>query len=294
LVVLHDRLAPALDLTAGVLIQCAHNMLAADRLRGFDQRLASDLVADLHRLRDVATPRAITLDDLPAALRERYIGRTGKWLVRVFARDNLWDHAPLQTFVEQVRSVEPEATGKPFGTLEGLDAMKNGFQRAGFYAVLVISIILLLDFRRVGHALLALAPLGIGAILSLGVMGLFDMPFNPANMIALPLVVGVGVNYGVYVMHDYRARTDRAHYTLAQTTGRGILVAALASILGFGTLMLSSHRGLVGLGLLLSLGVGCSMATALAFLPAVLRLGQPRARAQTVPEPADIPHRIAA
>jgi hopanoid biosynthesis associated RND transporter like protein HpnN len=294
LAALYDRFTPVLGLAAGGLAQSAHNGLLADRLRGFDQRLAGDLAADLHRLRDVATPRPITLDDLPPALRERYVGRTGKWLVRVFARDSLWDHDPLQEFVAQVRSVDPEATGKPFGTLEGLDAMKHGFERAGLYAVLVIAVVLLFDFRRVGYALLALAPLGMGAVLSLGIMGMFDLPFNPANMIALPLVVGVGVNYGVYVLHDYRARRRQEDYTLARTTGRGILVAALASILGFGTLMLSSHRGLVGLGLLLSLGVSCSLLTALVFLPAALRLAQPRARTIPTITPAVLPRRVAA
>jgi predicted RND superfamily exporter protein len=140
----------------------------------------------------------------------------------------------------------------------------------------------------------------MATVLSLGIMGLFDLPFNPANMIALPLVVGVGVNYGVYVLHDYKARDRRRDYSLAHTTGRGILVAALASILGFGTLMLSSHRGLVGLGLLLTLGVSCSMMTALVFLPAVLRLGQPRVRrpARAMPAvreiPAARPRRLAA
>ena len=99
--------------------------MALRRLSDFERRLKGDLSADLHRLRDVATPAPITLDDLPPALRERYVGKSGKWLVRAFSKDDLWNYAPLQNFVEQVRTVDPDATGKPFGTLEGLDAMKN-------------------------------------------------------------------------------------------------------------------------------------------------------------------------
>src|SRR5262249_34199671 len=107
------------------------------RLQDFDQRLAGDLAEDLHRLRDVSTPAPIRVTDLPVDLRERHIGKNGKWLLRVFGKDCLWEFEPLEHFTNQVRTVDPEATGKPFATVEGLKAMKNGFQWAGVYALLV-------------------------------------------------------------------------------------------------------------------------------------------------------------
>jgi hypothetical protein len=250
--------------------------ITAGRLRALEQRLAGDLVEDLHRLREVSTPAAITVADLPEELRDRYIGRNGNWLVRVFARECLWDYGPLARFAEEVRTVDPEATGRPFATLEGLRAMKQGFQGAGLYALGAIVLVLLADFRSLRHTLAALAPLALGMVLSLGVMGLCGLPLNPANMIAFPLILGVGVDNGVHVLHDYLARTDRWPYTLGRATGRGILVAALTTILGFGTLMISRHRGLFGLGLMLTLGVTCCMLASLVFLPAVLRLLGPR------------------
>src|SRR5207244_12126161 len=96
------------------------------------------------------------------------------------------------------------------------------------------------------------------------------------NMIALPLIVGVGVDNGVHVLHDYRSRGRRRSYTLASTTGQGIAVSALTTVLGFGTLMVASHRGLVSLGLVLALGVTACVAGALVLLPAVLRLASRR------------------
>jgi uncharacterized protein len=112
-------------------------------------------------------------------------------------------------------------------------------------------------------------------------MGLFGVPLNPANMIALPLIVGVGVDNGVHILHDYRARSRHRAYTLAATTGQGIAVAALTTVLGFGTLMVASHRGLVSLGLVLALGVTACMAVALVLLPAALRLAsRPEAAAE--------------
>jgi hypothetical protein len=173
------------------------------RLREFDERLAGDLAEDLHRLREVSTPEPITTADLPPELRERYIGQGGRWLLRVFGKECLWEHEPLSRFVHQIQTVDPEATGKPFSTLEGLQKMKHGFQMGGLYALLVITLVLLGDCRRVGHTLLGLLPLGMGVILALGVMGLCGVPLNPANMIALPLIVGVGVDNGVHVLHDW-------------------------------------------------------------------------------------------
>jgi hopanoid biosynthesis associated RND transporter like protein HpnN len=250
-------------------------------LRDFEQRMAADLAGDLHRLRDVATPAPIALAELPSALRERYIGKSGKWLLQVFGKDCLWDFEPLAHFAQQIQTVDPEATGKPFATVEGLRAMKNGFQWAGVYAFCAIVLVLLWDFRHLGRTLVALAPLGMGMILALGIMGLVGLPLNPANMIALPLVLGVGVDNGVHVLHDYLAHKKEGRARLSRAIGRGVLVKALTTMIGFGTLMVSSQRGLAGLGFCLALGVGCCMVTALVFLPAVLNLLSARLRCQT-------------
>ena len=267
----------------------------SERLRVFEERVAGDLAEDLHRLREVSTPRPIHLADLPPELRERYVSPGGKWLLRVFAKDCLWDFGPLEHFTEQVKTVDPEATGKPFGTVEGLKAMKDGLQRAGLYAFLVIAAVLFLDFRNLGHTLIALTPLVMGVVLTLGILGLFGVPLNPANMIAFPLILGVGVDNGVHVLHDYLIRRAEGRSTISHAIGRGVLVKALTSMIGFGTLMISSERGLAGLGLILTLGVGCSMLSALVFLPAVLQLmGGRKAEAAALPAPAMEPLRQAA
>jgi hopanoid biosynthesis associated RND transporter like protein HpnN len=244
---------------------------AQTRLHEFERRLAADLIADLHRLREVSTPEPISLANLPQPLHERYVGAAGKFLVEAYAKEDLWDMAPLERFVNQIRAVDPEATGKPFGTLEGLKSMQHGFAWAGVYALFVIVAVLAIDFRSVKHTLIALMPLAFGVIWLLGVMALTGHNLNPANMIALPLIVGCGVDNGVHVLHDYRARR-RSRYTLAATTGKGIAVSALTTVLGFGALMISSHKGLSGLGFVLALGVTTCMTAALVFLPAFLRV----------------------
>jgi predicted RND superfamily exporter protein len=150
--------------------------------------------------------------------------------------------------------------------------MRNGFLSAALYALVAMVLVLLLDFRNFWHTVLALAPLAMGVVCLMGMMGLLGVPLNPANMIALPLILGVGADNGVHILHDYLSRDERRPYALSLPMGRGVMVAALTTILGFGTLMISHHRGLASLGLVLALGVTCCMLTALVFLPAVLRL----------------------
>lgn len=243
-----------------------------ERLSGFDRRLGADLATELHRLKAVSRPALITPDDVPAELRERYIGTNGEYLVRAFAKDSLWDYQALTRFTSAASTVDPEATGKAFRTLEGLRQMKVGFEWAAVYALTAIMLVLLLDLRRFGHLVLGLFPLAVGIVLTLGVMGLCGISLNPANMIALPLIVGVGVDNGVHVLHDYRAWSHRTAFRLGAATGRGLMVTGLTTVLGFGTLITARHQGMVSLGLALALGVSFCMIAALVWLPAVLRL----------------------
>jgi hopanoid biosynthesis associated RND transporter like protein HpnN len=258
---------------------------AAARLQRLEELLARDLAEDLHRLRDVSTPEPITLADLPPSLRERYVGSSGKWLLRVFGKECLWEFAPLHDFVTQVRTVDPDATGKPISTLAGLVAMKKGFEMSGWYALAAMALVLLVDLRNFWQTLLALAPLLLGIVCAVGVLGLAGLPLNPANMLAFPLIVGVGADNGVLIVKDYLQQRRRL-YNLSLPMGRGVLVVALTTVLGFGSLMISRHRGLASLGLTLTIGVTCCMLTALVFLPAVLRVlsaRQQRARAAEEP-----------
>ncbi|MGH9675704.1 MAG: MMPL family transporter, partial [Candidatus Acidiferrum sp.] len=267
--------------------------VAVDRLRDFEERMAGDLAEDLHRLRDVSKPASIALADLPPELCERYVGAHGKWLLRVFAKDCLWEFDPLRHFADQIQRIDPEATGKPFSTVEGLIAMKDGLRRAGIYAFGVIVAVLLVDFRSVPRMLVAVAPLALGVAMTLGIMGLAGVPLNPANMIAFPLILGVGVDNGVHVLHDWTLRRAEGWDTISHAIGRGVLVKALTSMIGFGTLMISTERGLAGLGFILTLGVACSMISALVVLPAALRLSVRSARPETAYIPANA-ERIAA
>ena len=242
------------------------------------------------RSRACRDPRPITLEDVPPELRERFIGANGEYLVRAFAKESLWDYAALQQFTSSAQTVDPESTGKAFRTLEGLQQMKSGFEWAGVYALIAIVLVLALDFRRSSGVLLALFPLVAGIVFTLGLMGLCGLALNPANMIALPLIVGVGIDNGVHVLHDYRARDRRRAYRVGAATGRGVLVAGLTTVLGFGTMLIARHEGMASLGLALTIGVTCCMVAALLLLPAVLNLrDRRRLKRENPPVPTVLP-----
>ena len=236
----------------------------------FQQRAAGDLLSRLHALAGVADPAAPALDDLPTSLVERFVGSSGRHLLKIYGRGDIWNFESLEKFVRDVRSVDPRATGNPLQAYEASLEMKRSYEQAGLSALVVIIGVLWLDFRSIKNSLLAALPLALGMLQTLGLMGLVGIDLNPANLIGIPLILGIAVDYGVHVVHDALERPGP--YRMSASTANSVLVDALTTILGFGALMVASHRGLESLGRLLTLGVTCCTVTSLVVLPALLAM----------------------
>ena len=234
----------------------------------FQQQMAGDLLSRLYALRSMANPEPPKLTDLPESLVHRFVGNHGRHLLKIYGRGNIWDMDALETFVMEVRSVDPRATGNPLQAYEASLQMKSSYEQAAIYALLVITVVLLFDLRSVRYTLLAALPLGLGLLQTFGLMGILDIPLNPANMIALPLMLGIGVDYGVHLIHEYREQ--RGPYRMSPATAIAVMVDGLTTVVGFGSLMIASHRGLQSLGRVLTLGVCCCMFTSMIMLPALL------------------------
>ena len=245
----------------------------ARALAMFQQRSAGELLSRLHALAGVADPEPPSLADLPPSLVERFVGQSGKHLLKIYGRGDIWDFAALETFVKDVRSVDPRATGNPLQAYEASLEMKRSYEQAALYALVVILAVLWLDFRSITHSVLAALPLAIGLGQTLGLMGLVGIDLNPANLIGIPLILGIAVDYGVHIVHDYLERPGP--YAISASTANSVLVDALTTILGFGALMVASHRGLESLGRVLTLGVATCTVTSLVLLPAILSLLRP-------------------
>jgi hopanoid biosynthesis associated RND transporter like protein HpnN len=237
-------------------------------LAGFQQRAAGDLLSRLHALAGVADPEPPALEDLPPSLVERFVGSSGRHLLKIYGRGDIWHFDSLQRFVRDVRSVDPAATGNPLQAYEASLEMKRSYEQAAIYALVVILAVLWLDFRSITHAVLAALPLALGMVQTLGLMGMLGIDLNPANLIGIPLILGIAVDYGVHVVHDALERPGP--YRISASTANSVLVDALTTILGFGALMVASHKGLESLGRLLTLGVTTCTVTSLVFLPALL------------------------
>jgi hopanoid biosynthesis associated RND transporter like protein HpnN len=242
-------------------------------LAAFQQRAAGDLLSRLHALAGVADPEAPKLDDLPPSLVERFVGSSGKHLLKIYGRGDIWHFDALERFVKDVRSVDARATGNPLQAYEASLEMKRSYEQAAIYSLIVILAVLWLDFRSITHSLLAALPLALGMAQTLGLMGLVGIDLNPANLIGIPLILGIAVDYGVHIVHDALERPGP--YAISASTANSVLVDALTTILGFGALMVASHKGLESLGRVLTLGVATCTVTSLVFLPAVLAMLRP-------------------
>jgi len=254
-------------------------------LAAFQQQSAGDLLTRLHALSAVADPNPPKLDDLPPSLVDRFVGQNGRHLLKIYGRGDIWNFASLERFVKEVRSVDTRATGNPLQAYEASLEMKRSYEQAAVYSLVVILFVLWLDFRSITNSLLAALPLALGMSQTLGLMGLVGIDLNPANLIGIPLILGIAVDYGVHIVHDSLERPGP--YRISASTANSVLVDALTTILGFGALMVASHKGLESLGRVLTLGVTTCTLTSLIFLPAVLAIVRPGRTAADEDETAE-------
>ena len=256
--------------------------LALQRLSEYQQQLAGDLLSRLHTLQAMSDPAPPSLESLPAGLRKRFVGQSGRHLLKVYSNSDIWNMDELERFVADVRRVDPEATGQPLQTFEASRQMQWSYIHAALYALIGVTMILVIDFQSLGHALLALTPVGLGLCMLFGLLGLLNIPLNPANMIVLPLILGIGLDDGVHVLHEYRTRAGS--YRQGRWTATAIVLTSLTTMVGFGSMMLVEHRGLQSLGRVLTLGVFCCLFTSLLPLPALLTLLDRARKPPHVPE----------
>ncbi|MDE1171011.1 MAG: MMPL family transporter [Verrucomicrobium sp.] len=225
---------------------------------------------------------AITVEDIPLPLRERYLSPHGKILIEISPKENVWNREADAAFVRDLRTVDPRVTGAPVQNFEYIDLLRASYVQAAKWAAVAIVILICLHFGRPSLILLTLLPLAMGIAWTLGLMGAFHYPFNPANIVTLPLVIGIGVAYGVYTVDRYRE--DQRLSLFHGSTGKAIVLSALTAMIGFGSMMISAYPGLFSLGLLMFLGVGMCLVTSIGVMPQLLKLRQEDAPSAPVRE----------
>jgi len=245
-------------------------------LPGLEQRLA--------KLSVLLQAKQVTLDSLPPELRQSWIAPDGEARVEVFPRGDVRDHANLERFVAAVRNIAPNATGTPVTIQEAGRLISSAFVQAGIIAVAAITVLLALVLRRAREVALVIAPLLLAGIMALAVTVIIGMPLNYANIIALPLLLGIGVAFDIYFVMNWRA--GQTHH-LQSSTARAIVFSALTTMSAFGSLALSNDPGTSDMGQLLTISLVCTLFCTLIVLPALLgpaaRLTDPRTAARAEP-----------
>lgn len=233
---------------------------------------AQELQQKLNQLKLMAAEPPVAVQDLPESLRDRFVGKDGTLLLYVFPKKNIWADVSLNSFTEQIERVDPLATGTPFLIREVTALMERGYLTAGGLALLMVVLIIWLDFRRLVPTLLALVPLLMGVSWMVGLLGLLGLQFNPANLIALPLIFGISIDNGVHLVHRFFEQGAHRIEEVMKGTLKGVYLNSITTIVCFGALMLADHRGIASLGYVLVIGVTTCLVTAITFLPALLKL----------------------
>jgi predicted RND superfamily exporter protein len=247
-----------------------------EALRDFETLLLASFPDQIDRLRRSMDASEITQEDLPPELVARMITSTGRARIQVFPSETLIDEASFARFSDSVRAIDPRATGVAVNLLEFGRATRDSFRQALISASLAIFALLWLLWRRVSLVVLALAPLMLSSVLTCASMVLIDMPFNFGNVIVIPLLLGIGIDSGIHLVHRSEHPDAEGASLLESTTARAVFYSALTTTVSFGTLAFSSHRGMASLGILLTMGMAITVLSNLVVLPAMLQLRERR------------------
>ena len=240
------------------------------KLAAFRAALFDDLRETFQTLQNQDDRAPMTIQDLPQALRDRFVGVTGKFLLMVYPKEDIWLRPHQKKFIEEVGRVYPDLTGTPVQLFHYTELLKASYEQAARYSLGAIALLVLIHFRSPVSVALALIPVGVGFLWLGGLMGWFGVQLNPANIMTLPLVIGIGVTNGIHILN--RFAEEQTPGILARSTGKAVLVSGLTAIAGFGSLILAQHRGIKSLGYVMSGGLATCMIAGLTFLPALLNL----------------------
>jgi hopanoid biosynthesis associated RND transporter like protein HpnN len=256
------RLADGLSKLAG------SNQATRDKAQNI---FISPLKIVFDELKNTLQAAPVTLNSLPPELVASWKAKDGLMRVEALPKGDPNDNDNLRKFADAVLAAEPTAIGGPVSILKSGDTVVRAFVHAGIWALLVISALLWLALRRVTDVLLTLVPLLVAGAVTLEICVLIGLPLNFANIVALPLLLGIGVAFKIYYVTAWRSgRTNLLQTSLT----RAIFFSALTTATAFGSLWLSSHPGTASMGKLLALSLVTTLAAVLLFQPALM--GKPR------------------
>ncbi|MEM9223596.1 MAG: MMPL family transporter [Pseudomonadota bacterium] len=238
-----------------------------------DQALVGFLPQLFNRLRAQANMAEFSADDLPSAVKDQFLSASGLYRVEVGPANNIRTPENRTNFVEQLVAVDENITGAPFEISRAGAVVSGAMIQATSVAAFVVTIMCLIVLRSVRETLAVLLPLAMGGLLVVGTMVLLDLPFNYANVIVLPLIIGLGVDSSIHLA--VRKREEESGSVYATSTPRAVLFSGLTTAVAFVSLALSSHRGTASMGELLGLSIAIVLVTTIVATPTLLEMLKP-------------------
>ncbi len=221
----------------------------------------------LEQIRTQLKAGPVTIETLPPDLVEDWTTRDGRARIQVLPSSDRTDNEFLRRFSTAVLNIAPNASGAPISTSASGDSVVEAFLQAGLYSAVVIVLLLALVLRRATDVMLTMAPILLSGLLTLATCGVLDLPLNFANIIALPLLFGVGVAFNIYFVTAWRAGETAM---LESSLMRAVVFSALTTATAFGALWLSSHPGTASMGRLLMISLGWELLVTILVRPALL------------------------
>ncbi len=249
-------------------------------LQRVSQILLGSLGGQLQQLTDALKAGPVSLENLPAEFRDRWVTADGIQRIEIRPKEDLHDPEALRRFVAQVHQIAPHATGVPVSFVASSEAVVQAFLQAFGYAIVAIALILFLTMEKKVDVLLVLIPLLLASLLTGAAVSLAGLHFNFANIIGLPLVFGMGVDNCIHMVHRFRTAPPKDGILLHTSTALAVILSALTNISGFGNLAASPHQGMASMGVMLSIGILAMLICSMIVLPALLAQLESRNRQQ--------------
>lgn len=263
-------------------LESADSLRSAAVLESLERKLMHHFAPQVERLAAGLEASEVELASLPEGLRRRWVTDDGRFRVEIHPAHNLDDNVRLAAFVNDVRAITgPGATGVPVINIEASRAVTAAFYQAFVSALIVIVLVLLIVLRQSIEVLVVMASLLLAGLLTAASTVLAGIPFNFANIIALPLLMGIGVGSGLHILYRYKTLGRSDAPLLKTSTARAVIFSALTTAASFGNLAISPHAGTASMGVMLTIGLGLTVLCMLVVLPALLaRYVEPPAQAR--------------
>ena len=229
--------------------------------------LVAPLMTTLRQVKSLLAAEHVSIETLPPSLTQRWVSADGLWRIEVAPSGDGNDNENLERFVAAVRNVAPDAAGKPVFIIEAAATIIKAFIQAAIWSVVSITLILFVALRRWSHVALTLVPLLVAIVVTLEICVLVGLQLNFANIIALPLLLGVGVAFKIYYIMSWRSGERNF---LQSSLTRAVLYSACTTATAFGSLWFSHHPGTSSMGKLMALCLVTTLAAAVLFQPALL------------------------